>query len=549
MPETIKANIVDIFAESIYPGSIDIDNGIITAIKRSGDKPNPAKPCMIPGFTDAHVHIESSLLSPQAFARMAVVHGTIATVSDPHEIANVAGMKGVRWMLENAKGSPFHFCFGVPSCVPATAFETAGASVSPADVEALFAEDGLTYLAEMMNYPGVLNGDPEVWQKINIAKALNKPIDGHAPGLRGDDALKYINAGISTDHECFTLEEAQFKAQQGMHILIREGSAARNFEALWPLLHSHPTKVMFCSDDKHPDSLLISHIDALVRRALMHGAPLFDVLRAACYNPAKHYGLPNGMLRVGDKADFLLTENLLNPARFRVLQTRIAGKIVSENGVSRLPFTKPLHINSFNCEPIKPADIVVKAEKPGASVKVIKAEEGQLITGLELHKLPEKNGRIYSDSENDILKIVVINRYSPAPPAIAFVRGFGLKEGALASTVAHDSHNIIAVGVSDEAITEAVNMVIGSKGGLAAWSENEKLLLPLPIAGLMSDGEGKEIAAAYTAIDALSKKLGSTTGSPFMTLSFMALLVIPRLKLSDKGLFDGESFKFVHLQE
>ncbi len=539
----IEGNIVDIAASKIYPGSIQVNNGVIENIKPLEGK--SFDHFIVPGFVDSHVHIESSMLIPSEFARLAVVHGTVATVSDPHEIANVCGMEGVEYMISNGNTVPFKFNFGAPSCVPATSFETAGAIVGVDDVKALLSKPEIRYLSEMMNFPGVLNGDPEVLQKIKAAHELGKPIDGHAPGLRGEDARKYANAGISTDHECFTSEEALDKLRIGMKILIREGSAAKNFEALIELLHEYPDQIMFCSDDKHPDSLEAGHINQLCARAVEKGIDVFKILKAACINPVQHYKLDVGSLKAGDPADFILVKDLIH---FKVQQTYIAGQLVAENGKTLIESQTPGLVNNFKCAPVTTEALVVKADN-ATKIKVIEALDGQLITN-QLREIPLiKNGCIVSDIENDVLKITVVNRYHDAPAAVAFIKNFGLKKGALASSVAHDSHNIVAVGVDDESICRAVNLVIAQKGGVSAVNGTNESILPLPVAGLMSTEDGYKIAKAYTAIDAMAKEMGSPLGAPFMTLSFMALLVIPALKLSDKGLFDGTKFEFVEVAE
>ncbi|OON67472.1 adenine deaminase [Hymenobacter sp. CRA2] len=545
---SLRANVVDITAQTARPATIHVADGRISRLEYTGAaEADEALPYALPGFVDAHVHVESSLLVPAEFARLAVVHGTVATVSDPHEIGNVLGVAGVEFMLDNARQSPFHFCFGAPSCVPATIFETAGATITADDIEQLFQRPEIGYLAEMMNWPGVLHGDADVLRKIGLARQYNRPVDGHAPGLRGEDARRYAAAGMSTDHECFTADEALDKLEAGMHILIREGSAARNFEALVDLLHEHAARIMFCSDDKHPDSLLLGHIDALVRRAVARGIDVWKVLRAACLNPVQHYRLNVGQLREGDAADFIVVTDL---REFRVQQTYLRGQLVAENGQTLLPTAAHQAPNNFQAQPVQPADFAVAAPDAtatAAQVRAIRCYDGQLITAADPAVVPAHQGWLAADVAHDVLKLTVVNRYEAgATPAVGFIRGFGLKRGALASSVGHDSHNITAVGCSDEAIARAVNLVIEAKGGLAAVGDNgEELLLPLPVAGLMSDGEGYAVAEAYTAVDRLAKQLGSPLGAPFMTLSFMALLVIPSLKLSDKGLFDGEKFEFV----
>lgn len=540
---SVSGKLIDIPGRRIYPATVTIKDGTITAIEESN---NVEEQYILPGFIDAHVHIESSMLTPTAFARMAVVHGTVATVSDPHEIANVCGTAGVQYMIDNSKQTPFKIFFGAPSCVPATFFETAGAHIAAASIKDLLDNPDIWYLTEMMNYPGVLYKDEEVMAKIAAAKAVNKPIDGHAPGLLGEQAIAYASAGISTDHECFTIEEALDKIAAGMHIIIREGSAAKNFEALHTLLKTHPERVMFCSDDKHPDDLVLHHINGLVKRALQKGYDLFDVLRAACTNPVQHYKIPVGQLKVGDAADFIIINN---PDSFDVLQTYIGGSMVAEKGRPLLPHVKVSPINHFNTNHKYPADFAVPVTKNGDTIRVIEAIEGQLVTNeLILPKTVVKN-KIVSNIAHDILKIAVVNRYTPDTEiAVAFIRNFGLQNGALASTVAHDCHNIIVVGVDDDSICKAVNALIDCKGGVAVCDGTDTQVMGLQIAGLMTDADGYDVAAQYASLDAKAKELGTKLKAPFMTLSFMALLVIPSLKLSDKGLFDGGGFKFTDVE-
>ncbi len=538
----VSGRLVDIFSKEIYPATIIVEDDRIVRIERI-EAADEGLPYLIPGLIDAHIHIESSMLVPSEFARLAVVHGTVATVSDPHEIANVCGVEGVEFMIENGKTVPFKFYFGAPSCVPATSFETAGAVINSDDIERMLMRDDILYLSEMMNFPGVLNNDPEVMKKIKAAKKYNKPVDGHAPGLRGSNAKKYIDAGISTDHECFTKEEALEKLQYGMKIIIREGSAAKNFDALADLLHEHWEHMMFCSDDKHPDSLVADHINALCARSVARGIDVFKVLIAACKNPVEHYKLKCGLLRVNDFADFVLVKDLKN---FEVLATYISGKKVAENGKSFIaPLKSKQLVNNFNCKEKIPADFQFKINSSSQTLAVIEVLDGQLITNKIELEIPKNDGCYQSDPENDVLKIVVVNRYQDAPIAKGFIKGFGLKSGAIASSVAHDSHNIVAVGTDDESICIAVNRVIKEKGGVS-WKDREnEMVLPLPVAGLMSTGDGYEIAEKYKAIDKAAKSSGSRLASPFMSLSFMALLVIPHLKLSDLGMFDGDSFKII----
>lgn len=536
---TIEGQYVDIIKREIYPVRIVIHNQTIASITNIE---HAAPHFLMPGFIDAHVHIESSMLIPSEFARLAVVHGTVATVSDPHEIANVCGIEGVEYMIDNGNQVNFKFYFGAPSCVPATPFETAGGEINIKDLESLLSRKEVTYLGEMMNWPGTVQRDPSVMEKIALAQRKGKPIDGHAPGLNGKLAEQYVSAGISTDHECFTTEEAMDKLELGMKIIIREGSAAKNFDALINLIDNYPDQIMFCSDDKHPDSLVIGHINQLAARAVARGKDLFDVLKVSCINPIHHYHLEVGQLKVGDPADLIVVKDLVD---FEVLQTYINGEKVAENGKTQIARSENNIINNFNVGPKKPEDFNLAAKSD--RVRLIEVLDGQLITPEIQGEVIVDKGLAYSNLEQDVLKLTVVNRYEEAPPAVAFIKNFGLQEGAIASSVAHDSHNIIAVGVDDESIAKAVNLVINAKGGIAAVREKDHRLVSLPIAGLMSGEDGYQIAKAYTSIDRMAKEMGTNLKSPFTTLSFMALLVIPDLKLSDKGLFDGQRFEFTNL--
>ncbi len=540
---SISGNLVDIWQKKIYPATIEVVNGKIHTILPSTE--TFTGKYILPGFIDSHVHIESSMLIPSEFARLAVVHGTVSTVSDPHEIANVCGLAGVEFMINNGKKVPFKFNFGAPSCVPATIFETAGAALNSEDVKKLLEKSEIKYLSEMMNFPGVLHQDAEVMKKIEAAHALGKPVDGHAPGLMGELAKKYIDAGISTDHECFTAAEALDKLGFGMKIIIREGSAAKNFEALIELLNNHPNQILFCSDDKHPDSLEAGHINQLCARAIAKGIDLFKVLQAACVNPVLHYKLDVGLLRQADAADFIVTDSLTD---FIIKQTYIDGILVAENGKSFIESVKEIPINQFVCNEIETSSLILLANNypsQDQKIPVIEALDGQLITNKLWLKGKEINEALESDTENDILKMVVVNRYHTAPIAKCFIKNFGFKKGAIASSVAHDSHNIVAIGTTDESLCKAINLVIKESGGVSCVDQEKSLVLGLPVAGLMSANDGYAVAKSYTEIDAMAKSLGSNLQAPFMTLSFMALLVIPHLKLSDKGLFDGDQFSFL----
>ncbi len=529
---------IDIENEKIFPAEIKIEHNKIISIEETD---NICENFILPGFIDAHIHIESSMLLPSEFAKIAVGHGTIATVSDPHEIANVCGIEGINFMIENGKKVPFHFFFGAPSCVPATGFETSGAEINANDIEKLMQRDDIFYLSEMMNYPGVLFEDDEVMKKISEAKKNKKPIDGHAPGLRDENAKKYFSAGISTDHECYTKEEAEDKLKLGVKILIREGSAAKNFEALIDLLNDNENDMMFCCDDKHPDELLLHHINHHVKRALQKNISIFKVLKAACINPVKHYNLPIGLLQVGDVADFIIVKNTED---FDVLETVINGETVFENGNSIIKSVEEECINNFNIDEIFLEDF--KFINNNNPQHIIVAEDGQLITSSIIENVKTENDFFVSDIVKDVLKIAVVNRYKKSNISLAFIKNFGLKKGAIASTVAHDCHNILCIGVDDESMKKCVDKLIESKGGICVWDGVEIFHLPLPIGGLMSNLSAIDVAKKYSILDKKAKELGSKLSAPFMTLSFMALLVIPSLKISDKGLFDGEKFCFVN---
>jgi len=537
---SLSGNIVDLLTETIYKGTVHVENGFIKSIVK--DDTITEDHYILPGLIDSHIHIESSMLVPSEFARLAVVHGTVATVSDPHEIANVLGIEGIRYMIENGKRVPFKFYFGASACVPATPFETAGGKIGLDELEILLSMDEIKYLSEMMNFPGVINHDEFEMQKLAIARRHNKPADGHAPGVKGTSAQRYIEAGITTDHECYTMEEALDKIKYGMKIQIREGSAAKNFEALIGLMENHADKVLFCSDDKHPDNLVEGHINQMVKRAIAKGYDPLKVLKSVIMNPIEHYKLEVGQLQTGDPADMIVVDDLEN---FEVQLTYVNGIKVAENGKSLIQSVNASHPNKFNASPVDIDQIRVKAT--GEKIKVIKAFDGELITGLEAEKPILEDGFVVSNPDNDILKLVVVNRYQSAEPAVSFIKNFGFKTGAIASSVAHDSHNIVAVGVSDNDIVEAINLVIKEKGGISVYRDGFSEILPLPVAGLMSSLDGYRVAELYHRLDEETHRMGSKLRAPFMTLSFMALLVIPELKLSDRGLFDGNTFSFTKI--
>jgi adenine deaminase len=534
----ISGRLIDIHKRAIYPASITIKKGYIEKIEKLESAPEHY---ILPGLTDAHIHIESSMVTPGSFAKAAVSRGTIAVVSDPHEIANVLGIQGVLYMINDAARVPLKFYFGAPSCVPATTFESAGATIDSSGINELMHLPEVKYLAEMMNYPGVIYNDPEVRSKIEIAKKLKKPVDGHAPGIRGDSLKAYVTAGITTDHECTSIDEAREKISLGMKILIREGSAAKNLDDLKNLYKTDPDMIMLCSDDLHPEMLMKRHINKLAAKLISEGFNVFDVIRSCTINPALHYGLETGLLKPGQPADFIIVEDYRS---MDVIDTWINGKKVFSKGKVLFDYQGADPVNNFNCSEIKIQDIRVTAESE--KMRVIQAFDGNLFT-KEIIENVKRESLIEADTKSDILKIVVKDRYKDLEPAVGFISGFGLKSGAFASSVAHDSHNIICIGTNDNDIANAVNEVIRIKGGLAAANGKNINCLPLPVAGIMSDQPVDKVAYEYEELSEFVKTNGCKMSAPFMTLSFMALLVIPELKLSDRGLFDGNRFCHVPL--
>lgn len=539
----VEGNIVDIHKREIYPGIVEIDEaGIISDIRRNDKSYNTY---LCPGFIDAHVHIESSMLIPEEFSKIVLAKGTIAIVTDPHEIANVMGKTGIQFMIENSREADLKIYFTIPSCVPATPFDCAGCKITAKDVQELAETKKFIGLSEVMNVPGVLNKDPEMMEKIRIAHINQLVIDGHAPELRGNSLKEYIAAGISTDHECVSLEEAEEKLASGMKILIREGSAAKNYDTLKPLIKTHPDQVMFCTDDSHPGDLLgEGHIDKLVRHAIKDGFDLFDVLKIASLNPKIHYHLPVGTLKIGDFADFVRIENLKT---FEVLSTYIQGYEKYSKEKKGLDQEKEVlyvvkkEINNFKREPICEKDIKKRIENQILSIEI---KDGEIITSKKAFSC-EETDNLESDIKRDLLKIVYLNRYHQKMPQIAYITGVGLKKGAFASSVSHDSHNIIAIGCRDKEIVKAINALIEEKGGLVVNNGGKIKKLPLPIAGIMSEHSVTQVAEKWNELIQELKKMGCKLSSPFMTLSFMSLIVIPELKIGEKGLFDFNEFRFM----
>lgn len=543
---TVSGNVVDLLSRRIFPGKVEVCNGKIVSVEEIAQADGAGY--ILPGFVDSHIHIESTLMVPHSYARMAVANGVVAAVCDPHEIANVLGMDGVGYMIEDGKSALFNFYFAAPSCVPSTPFETAGAELGADDVAQLLGKDEVVALAEMMNVPGVVYEDPQVMSKLQAAKDAGKPVDGHAPKTGGEMLQKYIAAGISTDHECSTLEEAREKIALGMKVLVREGSAACDFETLYPLIAESPGMAMFCSDDMYPDDVRqIGYINGMVRRAVAKGMPLWETLECASVTPVKHYGLKSGLLQAGDQADFIVVDNL---QQFNILSTYVQGEEVynsnvgvTENLRRKKEDVLPDNLNKFYASQVSAKSLQVAWRESG--MKVIVANEGSLLTGTNLIR-PQKDavGNVVTDVQGGISKIVVYSRYAPSEPQVAYIKGFGLKQGAIASTIAHDSHNIIAVGSNDEDLARAINALVVEKGGIVVCNGEEVECLPLPVAGLMTMLVPEEVADRHRVLRRMAARMGCPIKAPFMTLAFMALPVIPDLKLTDKGLFDGVKFEF-----
>ena len=543
---TLSGNIADVEKQEFYSGRLHIAGGKIVRIERG---PVAETHYIFPGFIDAHVHVESSLLTPSAFARAAVKQGMVAAVADPHEIANVTGMEGVEYMLEDARTSGFKFFFGAPSCVPAAPADISGATLDLFHVEQLLQRDDIYFLSEMMNYPGVLHDDPEVMGKIAAARKYGKPVDGHAPGQSGDNLKKYVQAGISTDHECEDICEAEEKINLGMKVIIREGSRAKNFDQLYPLINRYPSSVMICTDDCVPYDLLHGTLINILKKGLKKGLNFFNLLRALSWNTVNHYNLPVGLLRKGDFADCIVVDNI---DYLTVLQTYINGKKVYDKE-EKMPvnINKPQIINKFNALPIEKKSLEVK--KQSGKIRVMGLINKSLYTKslvlpANILQNSDTDNRLSSNIEKDILKVAVLSRYrEQASPAIGFVQGFGLKRGALCTSIAHDSHNIIAVGVDDESLMQAMNMVILNKGGIACCDGKQTQFLPLPIAGLMSPEPAEIVAQQYNDLYRQAAALGGSPDAPFMALSFLSLIVIPELKIFAEGLFDVSFFRQVDL--
>lgn len=530
----IRGNLVNPFTEEIYPAEVEIQDGIIKCVRQIGGKFNQY---ILPGFIDAHIHIESSMLTPSRFAEAVVPHGTTSVVSDPHEIANVLGIRGINYMIKDSSHVPLNVFFTAPSCVPATQFETSGAVISSKEIDEILKDDEIVALGEMMNFPGVLSDDPEVMAKIAVAKKHQKPVDGHAPLLSGDGLCKYVAAGISTDHECTLKEEVIEKRKLGMNVMLRQGSSAKN---LPDLIGAGGDFII--SDDKHPEDLLKGHVDLMLKEAVELGEDPVKAVKMVTFNPASHYGLNRGLIAPGKAADIVIVDDLKS---FNVKEVYIAGNLSACEGKSLFPVNPAELENTFKMSPKKPVHFEISSSKKEEKVRVIDVIEGQLLTEKHETALPVECGKIRPDVEYDILKIAVLERYGHNRMTNAFVRGFGLKNGAIASSVAHDSHNIIAVGTNSQDMADAVNNLVKNNGGLVTVSNGCIHSLKLPIGGLMSTRSAEDVAFKLEILHNAAADMGCKLASPFMTMSFLALLVIPKLKVSDRGLFDVEKFDFV----
>ena len=559
---------LDVLTDSVYPARITIEDGIfkeIVPIQVSEETQIDVEGLMLPGFIDSHIHIESSMMTPAQFAKVAVRHGTTAVVCDPHEIANVHGIDGVEFMIENASTVPFNFYFAAPSCVPATSFETSGAVLDSEDIEYLLQKPEVVALAEMMNFPGVIGADEEVLRKLRIARKYNKPIDGHAPLVSGKELDKYIEQGIVTDHECSNFHEAIEKKQKGMKIMVRDGSSAKNMEALFDFsqrieyyknqdsfgiiptevlsrrLHS-PIFDFMVSDDKNPRDLVNGHLNESVKKAVGLGIDLIKAIEMVTINPAAHYGLDGGSIVTGSKADFIIVDNL---DELNILKTYISGECVFDGENVLFDVEDVEFVNSMNVDKKSSEDFNIYFNGDECEVNVIQCFDGDLLTKKATAKLKTQNGIVQPDISEDVLKMAVVERHGSNNVANAFIKGFGLKKGAIASSVSHDSHNIVVIGYSSEKMAEAVNMVIENMGGIAVVSDDFEDSLSLPIAGLMSNQEGIVTAKKLRTLQKMAFAMGCRLTAPFMTMAFMSLLVIPSIKLSDKGLFDGDRFEFM----
>jgi adenine deaminase len=532
----VEGQLVDVVNGKVVPSGVVMEGGKFTEIVTLAEAPNRY---LLPGFIDSHIHIESSQLCPSRFAEASVPHGTTAVVSDPHEIANVLGVKGIDLMLEDASNVPLRIFLTAPSCVPATQYERSGATIGVAEIESMLKDPRFVGLGEVMDVQGVLRDDPGIIAKIKAAKAFWKGIDGHCPGLVGNDLVKYINAGMRTDHESITADEAEEKYFLGMWIQVREGSASRDLRSLMPFAKTH--ECMLVSDDLRAKDLVNGHLDVLLRKAVALGMPPMHAIRAVTAWPAWHYNLPGGSVAVGRTADLVVVDDLRN---FNVRQVFIAGRLVAEDGVPL--FLAEPRTNGLGILPrgLVGEDMLLPAKGEKVSVKVIEAFPDRIESGSLITELPVRDGRVRAMPDQDVLHIALVNRYVDERPVLGFIKGFGLKRGAMATSVAHDSHHLLAVGASPDDMAKAIN-VVSRSGGFAVCEENEVSTLPLEVAGLMSTSPARVVAQIENDLVELLVGMGCRLPAPFMTLSFQSLLVVPELKIGDRGLFDTRRMEVV----
>jgi adenine deaminase len=551
-----NGRVIHVFTNEILAGDVAIINGRIAGIGRyeGRETVDLDGKYLSPGFIEGHIHIESSMLTPAQFGAAVIPHGTTTVICDPHEIGNVCGKTGIRYMLE--KQSPLNLYAMAPSCVPATHMETSGALLSADDIAEILEHPRVLGLAEMMNFPGTVAAAPDVLAKLRVARKRKVPIDGHAPGLGGRDLQAYIASGISSDHECTTLAEAEEKLRAGMAIFIREGSTARNLEELMPLLHSPAAcHCLLVTDDRHADDLVErGHLDYILRRAVHYGASAVIALQMVTINPARHFGLQRtGAIVPGFRADLVVLDDL---EQFTADRVYISGQCVAEKGAmvtavpeQSLDTLDPVIRSSVKIDP-EVVDLSMPGEE-GGLIRVITCTDGQIVTGQQMLEPKVENGMMVSDVERDILKIVVLERHHGSHAmGIGFVQGLGLARGAIGSTVAHDSHNMIVTGTSDASMLRAIRALTDIRGGLVvAGDEQVYDVLPLPVAGLMSTGTAQKVSDCLDGIRTALEKVGTGVENPFMLLSFLALPVIPELKITDKGLVDVLQFQLVPLSD
>lgn len=548
-----NAGIVNVLSEEIYEGDVAISDGVIAGVGNDyhGVEEIDVKGAYVsPSFIDGHVHLESSMLMPSEFAKMVVPSGTTTVVADPHEISNVMGLQGISFMREATKNLPLDVYMTLPSCVPATSLETSGVDLNSYDLALLIDAPWVLGIAEMMNFPGVINCDGSVLSKVRLGLEKHKRVDGHAPHLSGKDLNAYVAAGIRSDHECTTVEEAVEKLRLGMYLMVREATGARDLEPLLPVLKNLNTrKCIFVTDDRHPKHLA-KHISRMVKKAVKNGVDPIKAIQMASLNTAEYFNLSDlGAIAPGYRADIAVFKDLEN---FEPLMVFKNGKLAAKDGkmvIDTDNLKPPALRGSVNIKYLYREDLQIKAPQGKTTAKVINVIPKQLITKQTAETVKIENGLAVSDIENDILKIAVIERHKATGNiGLGFVKGFGLKSGAIASTVAHDSHNMIVIGTNDEDMYLAAVELVKSQGGKIIVQNGKTLAhLKLPVAGLMSDNTALEVKKDIEALDKAAKQIGCKIDEPFMSMAFLSLSVIPEIKITDKGLIDVNSFEVTDL--